>query len=76
MPVLGSRIGGVPETLDPDVTGVLLPPGDVAAWREAILAMCEPTTRLSMGGAARQFVQVRFSTAVIAAQFIRILTDN
>lgn len=73
VPVLGSRVGGIPETLDADVTGVLLPPGDVAAWRDAILMMCDPAVRLSMGTAARQFVQVHFSTAVITAEFIRNL---
>jgi glycosyltransferase involved in cell wall biosynthesis len=76
VPVLGSCIGGVPETMAPDVTGVLLPPGNVGAWQEVILTMCNPAVRLSMGAAARQFVQMRFSAAVIAAEFIRILTES
>jgi hypothetical protein len=55
---------------------VLLPPGYLAAWRDAILTMCEPAARRSMGKAARQFVHVYFSTTVIAAEFIRILMDK
>ncbi len=74
IPVLGSDVGGVPETLMPDVTGVLLPPGDVDAWRAAILDMCEASRRLPMGTAAQEFVREHFSTGVIAAQFVALLT--
>lgn len=74
IPVLGSDIGGVPETLKPGVTGVLLPPGDVDAWCAAILDMCDASRRLSMGAAAQEFVREHFSTSVIAARFVRLLT--
>ena len=76
VPVLGSDIGGIPETLEAGVTGLLLPPGDVAAWREAILKLCDPTLRKSMGTAAQEYVQQHFSTQVIAAEFRRILLGD
>ena len=76
VPVLGSDIGGIPETLDAGVSGLLLPPGDVAAWRDAILALCDPSVRLPMGVAAHAFVQAHFSTGVIADEFVRILTTD
>ncbi|MGH8159856.1 MAG: glycosyltransferase family 4 protein [Rhodanobacter sp.] len=76
VPVLGSDIGGIPETLEAGVTGLLLPPGDVAAWREAILKLCDPSLRASMGAAAHAYVQQHFSTQVIADEFQRILTDD
>ena len=75
VPVLASRIGGLPETLNPGVTGVLLPPGDVGAWRDAILQMCDASCRLPMGAAAQAYVREHFSTSVIAAEFVRILTS-
>lgn len=75
-PVLGSHIGGVPETLSPNVTGLLLPPGHAAAWRDAILKMCEAGTREPMGAAARDFVDRHFSTRVIADEFVRILGND
>ncbi|MFC6841929.1 glycosyltransferase family 4 protein [Xanthomonas theicola] len=73
VPVLASRIGGAVETLDADVSGELLPPGDVAAWRDAILRMCDAPRRQRMGQAGRQFVQRHFAGAVIAAQFVQLL---
>ena len=73
VPVLGSDIGGIPETLQAGVTGLLLPPGDVAAWRAAILQLCDPALLASMGAAAHDYVERHFSMLVIAGQFLRIL---
>lgn len=74
VPVLGSDIGGIPETLEAGVTGLLLPPGDVAAWREAILKLCDPALLASMGAAAHDYVLQRFSMPMIADQFLQILS--
>lgn len=76
VPVLASNIAGIPETLMPDVTGVLLPPGDAIAWRDAILKMCDPLIRQRMGEAARAFVVCHFSAAVIAAELVRIVSEG
>lgn len=73
LPVLASDVGGIPETLQPGVTGVLLPPGDVDAWRAAIVDMCDASRRLPMGAAAEAFVREHFSTSVISAQFVQLL---
>lgn len=75
IPVLVSNVGGAPETLQPGITGELLPPGDVDAWRVAILKMCDEGCRLPMGMAAQQFVREHFSTKVIAAEFVQMLTS-
>ncbi|EIL97646.1 glycosyl transferase family 1 [Rhodanobacter thiooxydans] len=76
VPVLGSDIGGIPETLQAGVTGLLLPPGDVAAWREAILKLCDPALLASMGAAAHDYVEQHFSMLVIAGQFLQILSGD
>jgi glycosyltransferase involved in cell wall biosynthesis len=73
VPVLGSNLGGIPETLSPGSTGLLLPPGEVGAWRDAILALCDPDRRLPMGRAAQAFVLGHFSMPVIASSFVRML---
>ncbi|TAL89494.1 MAG: glycosyltransferase family 1 protein, partial [Rhodanobacter sp.] len=76
IPVLASDVGGVPETLNPGVTGVLLPPGDVGAWRAAIVDMCDASRRLPMGAAAQEYVREHFSTSVIATEFVRTLKSS
>jgi glycosyltransferase involved in cell wall biosynthesis len=73
VPVLCSDIGGAPETLVPNVTGLLLPPGNVDAWRDAILALCDESRRQAMSSKARDFVQSRFSTRIVASEFMQIL---
>jgi glycosyltransferase involved in cell wall biosynthesis len=40
LPVIASRIGGIPETLGED--GVAVPPNNVAAWADAIARLAEP----------------------------------
>lgn len=76
VPVLASRIGGVPETLQTGVTGRLLPPGDAGAWCRAIVELCDPAVRMPMAGAARTFIQMNFSCAVIAAAFVADLLET
>jgi len=73
VPVLASHVGGAAETLDADVSGELLPPGDVGAWRDAIVRLCDAQRRARMGQAGRQFVQRHFAGAVIATQFVQLL---
>lgn len=73
VPVLGSDIGGIPETMRAGETGLLLPRGDVAAWREAILALCDDARRASMADAAVAFAGQHFAGAVIAERFVQLL---
>ncbi|WP_329742377.1 glycosyltransferase family 4 protein [Dyella sp. A6] len=72
-PVLGSAIGGIPETLEPGVTGLLLPPGDIAAWREGILTLCDTDCRQRLAENGREFVAQRFSEQAVAAAFLRLV---
>ncbi len=63
VPVLASRVGGIPEIVQQD--GILLPPGDVDAWTHAIRAAWHqpPPTQ----GKAR--VQAHFSTDAMVMGF-------
>lgn len=78
VPVLGSRVGGIPETLQEGVTGVLLPPGDAAAWSEALLAFARlpPGRRQEMGLAGTRFVAEHFSAPRIAERFAALLEEG
>ncbi len=54
-PIVASRIGGLPELVVDSENGVLVPPGDAEALREAIEQMlAQPERREQMGMRARQ----------------------
>lgn len=50
-PMLASRLGGMPEIIRHDETGLLLEPGDVAGWLAAIRSLdAAASRRLGVGG--------------------------
>ena len=74
VPVLGSRNGGIPETMEDGVTGLLLPPGDAPAWEDAILRLTDDDpARRRMGRLGREFVERVFDARIVAAEFGRML---
>ena len=76
VPVLCSDIGGIPETLVSGETGLLLPPGDIPLWRDAIIELAtDEKIRLQMGVQGRIWVTQHFSAAVISQMFAGLLQD-
>jgi len=77
VPVLCSNIGGIPETLSRDVTGLLLPPGDIPAWRDAIITLAgDELLRKKMAIQGPEWVARQFSAPVIGLQFQKLLGDK
>ena len=75
-PVLGSNLGGIPEAFAPDRSGLLLPPGDVAAWTGALLRMADDSRlREDMGAAGRPEIR-RFDARQVAARFLETLETH
>ena len=69
VPVVGSRVGGVPEMVDAGRSGVLVPVGDISGLREAIRTfVLDAGLRERMGAAGRAFCCEggRFSPATMA----------
>jgi glycosyltransferase involved in cell wall biosynthesis len=67
LPVIASRVGGLPEAVVDGATGLLVPPGDAAALGAAIARLAEDrglAGRLGAAGAAR--VAARFTLAAMA----------
>jgi len=57
IPVVATRVGGVPEVCRHGETGLLVPPNDVDALAEAIIRLArDPELREEMGRAGRAFV--------------------
>lgn len=62
-PVIGARIGGIPELVADGETGLLVEPGNAAALAEALaaLATLPPTARAAMGAAGCDWASREFS---------------
>ena len=76
IPVLCSNNGGLPETLEPNITGLLLPSGDVTAWRDAILNLAgDEQLRKQLQSKGRDWVTRTFSTTAIVKEFTRLLEE-
>lgn len=57
LPVVGTRVGGVPEMMVEFETGLLVPPNDPVAMREALSRLIDnEVLRKTMGSAGRRFV--------------------
>lgn len=62
VPVVASRLGGIPELVIDGETGLLVPPGDATALAQALRTLLEdPERRRSMGRQARQRVLAHFT---------------
>jgi glycosyltransferase involved in cell wall biosynthesis len=67
LPVVASRIDGIPEIVEPDHTGFLVPPGDSGALADALLALvADEGLRERFGHAGRARVERLFSWGRIA----------
>jgi len=74
VPVLGSRLGGIPEAMRDGVTGLLCEPGDAASWAQGIVALAaDPGRREEMGRQGLAFVHAEFDSRVVANRFLAAL---
>jgi glycosyltransferase involved in cell wall biosynthesis len=62
VPSVGCAVGGVPEAIADGVTGLLVPPGDVDALRDAIVNLrTHPEWRARLGATARTRALTEFT---------------
>jgi glycosyltransferase involved in cell wall biosynthesis len=76
LPIVASRVGGIPELIEDGVTGVLVPPDAPAALSEAILRLLrdrDAARRLGEGAARR--ARERHSLGTMAARVDRVYRD-
>ncbi|NBC13150.1 MAG: glycosyltransferase [Gammaproteobacteria bacterium] len=68
VPIVASRVGGIPEAVRDGVNGRLVPPAEVPALTAAILALlADVDLRRRMGQAGRDLVDQEFSVAGMVA---------
>ena len=61
LPVVASRVGGLPEAVSDGVEGLLVPPGDPQALAQAVQRLADAGVRRQMGEAARRRALGEFS---------------
>lgn len=73
LPVIGTRVGGVPDTMIEGETGLLVPAQDPPALAEAILALAgDPERRRRMGEAGRRWVLAEYTVEKMAERMLAL----
>jgi len=68
VPVVATRVGGMPEIIDHGREGFLVPPEDAAALADAIVRiLADPAAAAQLGRAGRKRVEERYTWDVVAA---------
>jgi glycosyltransferase involved in cell wall biosynthesis len=71
VPVVASRVGGIPEQVDEGATGLLVPPGDAQAMASACTRLLDDRAlRVAMGEAARTAAVRRFDVREMLARYL------
>jgi glycosyltransferase involved in cell wall biosynthesis len=75
VPVVSTRIAGIPELVEDGVSGFLVPPGDAEALAAAIeRLLADSALRDRFGNAGRAVVQRDFNSGIEADRLHDILT--
>lgn len=75
IPVVASRLSGIPELVEDGVSGVLTPPGDAHALADTLERLWfDPALRQRLGRAAREKVMEAFDLRANAARLARRFT--
>jgi len=73
LPVVSTAVGGVPELVESGQQGILVPPGDCAAFAEAMRTLLnDPEKRTAMANAARVRATAAFNVERMAQGYERI----
>jgi len=71
VPAIATRVGGVPELIDDDVTGLLYAVGDVENMAAGAIALLKDRGRFeAMCAAARKTAQTRFCASLVVPKYV------
>lgn len=74
VPVLATRIAGIPELVEDGISGRLVPPGDIDSFAQAMIEMLEdPARSAGLGLAGARTVQTEFDVRQEAGKLARLL---
>jgi sugar transferase (PEP-CTERM/EpsH1 system associated) len=73
LPVLATDVGGNSELVEAGATGLLVPPSDVDAMAQGLIALADdPARAASLGRAGRAVAEARFSLEAMVATYQRV----
>jgi glycosyltransferase involved in cell wall biosynthesis len=76
LPIVATRVGGIPELLRDGVDGLLLEPGDVPALASALVRLAtQRDQRINMGQAARQRISEGYCDDVVLPRLYEVYDD-
>jgi glycosyltransferase involved in cell wall biosynthesis len=74
VPTIASRVGGIPETILHEETGLMVEPGNVRAWADAICwVLANPIEAKQMAERGKAFVTEKFSMERNTAKLIKLI---
>jgi glycosyltransferase involved in cell wall biosynthesis len=74
VPTIASRVGGIPETILHEETGLMVEPGNVPAWADAICWVLQhPTEAKQLAERGRVFVTNKFSMERNTTELIQLI---
>lgn len=74
LPVVGSNVGGIPESVVPGTTGYLCEPEDIDCFTDRLAELgSDPELRQQMGAAGRERVVDRYSQSVLVEKFEQVV---
>jgi glycogen synthase len=77
IPVVASRIGGIPETLDEGRCGILIEPGQVPELTQAVLRLAEDQPlRNRMGSAGFERAKNNFDPELVAKKVLQMVEER
>ena len=72
-PTVSTRVGGIPEVIRSDSTGLLVDPGDAEAMAHQVSELIDnPERRQAMGRAAKSFAEGHFTADIIVPAYERL----
>ena len=75
LPVVASRVGGIPEILEEGKTGFLVPPGDSGVMAETLLRLLENEVLRSKMGKAGMERATRFSWEAMVREILDVYRE-
>ena len=75
LPIISTTVAGIPEMIDPNVTGILLKEHDVPGLASALESLLkDPATARRYGAAGRQSAELKFATAHTTSSLKHLVT--